>query len=118
MNPGGASAGSTSGDMKRLSSTFAVSRSDRAMPSAAATPSTTESTIVQSATFRLLIKANWSCQAFHSSTYQRNEKPGGGKRSEKPLVNDTTSTTTVGAARSTSVSRAIPTMTKRKLNAS
>ena len=46
-----ASAGSTSGDMNSESSTFAVRVFERAMPSAAATPSTIDSAVVQSAIF-------------------------------------------------------------------
>src|SRR5689334_10828793 len=48
-----ASAGSSSGDMNRTSQARAKAERLRAMPSAAAVPSTTETTVVQNATTRL-----------------------------------------------------------------
>src|SRR6266446_1455660 len=94
-----ASAGSTSGDMNSESRILADSARDRPMTSAAATPSPTEATVVQIATLKLLAAANWSCQASISAAYQRSEYPGGGNLSENPLVNETISTTSVGATR-------------------
>ena len=42
--------------------------------------------------------ANCNCQESASDSYQRNENPGGGKRNDNPLVNDTITTISVGAA--------------------
>jgi hypothetical protein len=68
-----ASAGNTSGDMNRLSSSRAVNFSDRAIASDAATPKTTARMVVASATLKLLAAAKCNCQASISATYQRKE---------------------------------------------
>ena len=91
-----ASAGRTRGDMNRLSSTRAFQEADRAIASDAATPSTTESPVVQAATLRLLAAAKCNCHASKRAAYQRNEYPVGGNFSEKPDVNETITTTRVG----------------------
>src|SRR5882672_3449965 len=87
-----ASAGSTSGDMNRESSTLAVNAFERAMPSAAATPSRIDNAVVDSAIFSEFAAAKCSCHASSSAAYQRSEYPDGGNFSEKPEVNDTTMT--------------------------
>ena len=59
--------------MNRLSSTFPVRVGEREMPSEAATPNTTDRSVVQAATFTLFQAAKCNCQASSSATYQRNE---------------------------------------------
>ena len=93
-----ASAGSTSGDMNRESSSRADSVGERAIASAAATPSTTDRPVAHSATMRLFLAAKCSCQAFQQfgvpaqRIARRRETC-----SEKPLVKETISTTSDGA---------------------
>ncbi len=88
------------------------------MASEAATPSTTASIVVHSATLKLLAAAKCSCQASISAAYQRSEYPGGGNFSEKPDVNETMITTSVGSISSRKHEAASPHMTNLKLSAS
>ena len=69
--------------------TRAHSARERGTASAAVTPRTVDSAVVQAATLKLLVAAYCSCQSSASAKYQRSEKPGGGNFSEYALVNDT-----------------------------
>src|ERR1043165_5212034 len=106
-----ASAGSTSGDMNSESSTFAVKAFERAMPSAVARPTRIARPVVHNAILSELSAAKCNCHASIRAAYQRNEEPGGGNLSEKPLVNDTMMTITVGEIRITTHTAASSTIT-------
>src|SRR5205085_5704894 len=96
-----ASAGSSSGDMKRTSAARTHFERLRAMPSAAAVPSMTEITVVQNATTRLAQAARCIWSASSNAQYQRSDRPLGGKRSDSEGVNDVRTTTIVGPIRNT-----------------
>src|SRR5262249_50733210 len=94
-----ASAGSSSGDMNRRSQARTQAERLRAMPSAAAVPSTTEITVVQNATTRLFQAAACIWSASMSAAYQRSDSPSGGNLSDCDAVNEVSSTIKVGPTR-------------------
>src|SRR5215468_3513769 len=94
-------AGSTIGDMKRLSRKPAQALRLRAMPSAAAVPSTLHVSVAQNASLRLVQVAAINSSDCSSSLYQRSDQLGGGNLSVCAPVNEVINTTTVGASRST-----------------
>src|SRR3974390_1522073 len=65
--------GKISGDMNKESSRLAASKREPAIPSAAATPSSTDRNVVHVATLKLLSAASCNCQASSRPTYQRSE---------------------------------------------
>src|SRR6516162_10061503 len=113
-----ASAGSSSGDMNSTSQARASGERLRAMPSAAAVPSNTESAVVQNATTRLFQAAACIWSASSSATYQRNDRPSGGNFSDCDAVNDVSSMITVGPTRNTIATAASAPNTNRSDNAS
>jgi hypothetical protein len=72
--------------------------------------------VASTPTFRELPAANCNCQESASEWYQRSDSPGGGNRSDSPLVNETATTISVGAASRNSATAAKPPATDRKLS--
>src|SRR5436309_519262 len=96
-----ASAGSSSGDMNSMSKLLAAAPRERAIASAAAVPSTAESTVVQKATTRLVHAARCIWSASSSATYQRNDSDCGGNRKDCDAVNEVRITIRLGPIRKT-----------------
>src|SRR5215468_362412 len=113
-----ASAGSSNGDMNRTSQARAKAERLRAMPSAAAVPSTTETTVVQNATTRLFQAAACIWSASSKAMYQRSDRPSGGNFSDCEAVNDVSSMISVGPTRNTIAIAASTPNTSRSDNAS
>src|SRR5215470_3210103 len=113
-----ASAGSSSGDMNRTSQARMSGERLRAMPSAAAVPSTTAMTVVQNATTRLFQAAACIWSASISAAYQRSDSPSGGNFSDCDAVNEVSSMIAVGPTRNTIAIAASPPNTRRSDNAS
>src|SRR5437868_1825631 len=113
-----ASAGSTSGDMNIWSRARAGHALERAIDSAAATPSRTEAIVVVNATLKEFQAADCSVVSSVSAAYHCSEKPLGGKRREASLVNDVMRTMMVGARSSTTDIAASSSIVALKLRAS
>src|SRR5437868_5928897 len=96
-----ASAGSSSGDMNSMSNALAPALRERAIASAAAVPSTAESTVVQNATTRLVQAACCIWSASSSARYQRNDSAPGGNRSDCDAVSEVRITIRLGPMRKT-----------------
>src|SRR5262249_52513359 len=113
-----ASAGSSSGDMNRRSTARMSGERLRAMPSAAAVPSTTEITVVQNATTRLFQAAACIWSASISAAYQRSDSPSCGNFSDCDAVSEVSSTISVGPTRKTMATAASAPNTRRMESAS
>src|SRR3954467_6937084 len=85
--------------MNSMSKAFPAAPREREIASAAAVPSTAEMSVVQNATTRLVQAAACICVASSSATYQRSERPAGGKRSDCEAVNEVSSTIRLGPTR-------------------
>src|SRR5581483_4989160 len=90
----------------------------RAIPIDAVVPSTTEISVVQAATVTLFQAARRIWSASSSATYQRSDRPGGGKRSDSDAVNEVIRTISVGATRNTIATTVSAAKTSRSETAS
>ena len=106
--------GSTSGDMNSASAARASFPRAPARPNAAAVPKTEAASAAQIATSIVLPAARWIWRErtlSNSCSYQRKERPCGGKRIERLSVSEVSSTITTGPIRISSASPARPPMT-------
>src|SRR5713226_1282919 len=108
-----ASAGSSSGDMNSMSNALAAAPREREIASAAAVPSTAESTVVQNATTRLVHAACCIWSASSSARYQRNDSPSGGNLSDCDAVSEVRITIRLGPMRKTTAT-AVSAMNTRR----
>src|SRR5712692_3843169 len=113
-----ASAGSSSGDMNSMSNALAAAPREREIASAAAVPSTAESTGVQNATTRLVHAARCIWSASSSATYQRNDSDCGGNRKDCDAVSEVRITIRLGPMRNTTATAVSVAKTRRSDNAS